>query len=100
MGGLITTIATAGSAADIAGLIVIIGLLVYVIYLQINNQRAMADVSHNHLSGLPDMDLKMDAIRDQVNKLVTLQEQELRILATMNDNLTYLRGRLNGPSHQ
>lgn len=82
-------ILTAPATADITGLIIVIGLLCWIIYMQIKNGQEVATVSNNHLSGLPDM-------QEDIQKLVILTEQQNRLLAKMNDDVVYIRARTNG----
>lgn len=66
----------------------VIALLGVVIYMLVKNKRAVNQVSHNHLSGLPEM-------QQDVRKIVTLLEQQAPVLQAINDNMIYVRARMN-----
>lgn len=63
----------------------VIALLASVLFMQQRNKRAINMVSDNHLSGLPDMAASLDRIEGQ--------------LRSMNDNIVYIRARVNGGGH-
>lgn len=58
------------------------GLLALIMFYQSKNKTAMTDISDNHLSGLPDM-------ADSLRRIEGL-------LQNMNDNIVYIRARVNG----
>jgi hypothetical protein len=64
----------------------VIGLLVLVLFYQSKNNTtsrlSLFNLSNNHLSGLPDM-------------AASLERMET-ILKTINDNIVYIRARMNG----
>lgn len=58
------------------------GLLGLVLWNQSRNRKAVAEVSENHLSGMPDI---LDAVRRMEG-----------LLLNINNNVIYLRARING----
>ena len=66
-------------------------LLAYIIYLQILNGKEVDKVANNHLSDLPEMNA-------DIKKLVTLMENQQPLLQAINDNLIYIKARVNGKS--
>lgn len=89
MADLLRVILAATPGADIFFLILVVAGLCWIIWLQYQQRGAVAQVSDNHLSGLPEME-------DNIKKLVILSEQQSAMLGQINTNLVYLRGRLNG----
>jgi len=73
----------------IFGLVVVVAGLVWVIYLQYGARGTLEGVSNNHLSGLPEMEKNID-------KLVTLMEQQATMLQSINNNLIYIKAKVNG----
>jgi hypothetical protein len=65
-------------------LFVLVGGLAAMIYLQVVTQRGQNVIATNHLHDLPAMAETLSRIEDQ--------------LRTMNDNIIYIRARLNGRS--
>jgi hypothetical protein len=83
---LLTSLLTAANSMTPLGLAALLGV---VIFLQVKNQRAVmanqkgvAEISGNHLSGLPDM----------ANDLRDIKA----LLQNINDNVIYVRARING----
>lgn len=67
----------------------VIALLGIIIYMLVKNKKTVNAVAHNHLSGLPEME-------QDVKEIVTLLKQQGPILQAINDNLIYVKARVNG----
>lgn len=76
---LIVTFLTALNTVSPLGLAALLGII---IFYQVKNKRAVAEVSENHLSGMPDL-------------LASTQRME-SLLQEINNNVIYLRARMNG----
>lgn len=60
----------------------VIGLLAYVILLQLKNQRGQSKIANNHLHDLPDMMAALERIEN--------------LLGRLNDHVVHIRARVNG----
>lgn len=65
------------------------GGLAYIIYLLVQQKKAVASVSDNHLSGLPQLE-------KDVAELIMITRQQNQILHAMNNNIVYLVAKANG----
>lgn len=65
------------------------GALAYIIYLQVKSKKAVREVSHNHLSGLPGMQADIRTMTQQLMTIVPL-------LQAINNNIIYVKARVNG----
>lgn len=77
-----TDITQAVAALNSLSPLAVIGLLAYVIYLQVKNQKGQTRIATNHLHELPQMAADLSDMK--------------MLLQTMNDNIVYIRARVNG----
>lgn len=67
------------------------GALAYIIWEQVKNKKAVKEVSNNHLSGLPSMEQDVKTMLREIQTIVP-------ILQVINNNLIYVKARINGKS--
>lgn len=87
MGGLVELLQTLDKLSPI-GVIALLGLIIFLLVrakdAKIEMDKKVSLISENHLSGLPEM---ADSLRRIENQL-----------QSMNDNIVYIRARVNGKS--
>lgn len=65
------------------------GILALIVYLQVKNAKHTAQISDNHLSGLPEMQATLEQVLAALSRM---EERQVRA----GDQLTYLLARTNG----
>ena len=69
----------------------VIALLATIIYMLVNQKKAVSEVSDNHLSGLPEM-------AEDIRTLIVEVRKSNDLLQRINDRTIYISSRINGRS--